>query len=84
MVIQRIQVRIPKDYLQEPVISHLVSQYGLTVNIATAILGEHSREDGWFELELRGSEEQIRSAQIYMNDLDLEVLSESKSPEFSW
>lgn len=35
---KRIRLRIPKDYHQEPVISRLVSEYGLTVNIAAAIL----------------------------------------------
>jgi NIL domain len=32
---KRIRVRIPKDYHQEPVISRLVSDCGLIVNITT-------------------------------------------------
>ena len=30
---KRIRVRIPRNYHQEPVISRLVSDFGLTVNI---------------------------------------------------
>lgn len=80
----RIRVRIPKHYHQEPVISRLVSHHGVTVNITAALLGVNARDDGWFDLELTGTAEQIRSALIYINDLDLEVWSESNSQEYSW
>lgn len=69
----RIRIRIPKNYHEEPVISRLVSQHGLTVNIAAALLGANARDDGWFDLELRGHQEQIRSALLYLNELDLEI-----------
>ena len=72
----RIRIRIPKNYHDEPVISRLISHYGLTVNITGALLGANARDDGWFDLELRGSSEQIRSALLYFNELDLETWSE--------
>ncbi|MFM7426707.1 MAG: NIL domain-containing protein [Elainella sp.] len=78
----RIRIRIPKRYQQEPVISKLISEYGLTVNIAAALLGANAREDGWFDLELQGTVPQIQSALIYLNDLDLELWHDSE-PE-SW
>jgi ABC-type methionine transport system ATPase subunit len=71
----RIRIRIPKSYHDEPVISRLISHYGLTVNIAAALLGVNARDDGWFDLELRGRSEQIRSALLYFNELDLEIWS---------
>lgn len=74
----RIRIRIPKRYQQEPVISNLISQYGLTVNIAAALLGANAREDGWFDLHLQGSVSQIQSALLYLNDLDLEIWYESE------
>jgi ABC-type methionine transport system ATPase subunit len=77
---KRIRVRIPKEYQQDPVISHLVSHYGLTVNIAAALLSANAREDGWFDLELQGSLPQIESALTYMNELDLEIWGESADP----
>ncbi|MBD2733329.1 NIL domain-containing protein [Nostoc paludosum FACHB-159] len=57
---KRIRLRIPKDYHQEPVISRLVSDYNLTVNITAAILGANAVGDGWFDLELKGTEAQTR------------------------
>jgi len=41
----RIKIRIPKDLHEEPVISRLVSHYGITVNIAAALLGANMRDD---------------------------------------
>lgn len=69
----RIRLRIPKRYHQEPIISNLITQHGLTVNIQAALLGANAREDGWFDLELHGSVAHIESALIYLNDLDLEI-----------
>lgn len=78
----RIRIRIPKRYQQEPVISKLISQYGLTVNIAAALLGANAREDGWFDLELQGTVPQLQSAFVYLNDLDLELWHDSEAE--SW
>lgn len=73
----RVRIRIPKRYQQEPVISNLISNYGLTVNIAAALLGANAREDGWFDLDLQGTVPQIQSALLYLNDLDLELWYDS-------
>ncbi|HEY9907661.1 MAG TPA: NIL domain-containing protein [Thermosynechococcaceae cyanobacterium] len=70
---QRVRIRIPKHYHQEPVISRLVSHYHLTVNIRAAILGANAAGDGWFDLELQGTEAYIQNALIYLSELDLEV-----------
>jgi hypothetical protein len=70
---KRIRVRIPKDYRQEPVISRLVSDYGLTVNISAAILGANAIGDGWFDLDLQGTPEQIDSGLNYLKELKLEI-----------
>ncbi|MGB8687623.1 MAG: NIL domain-containing protein, partial [Microcoleus sp.] len=48
----RIRIRVPKEYHQEPVISNLISEYGLTVNFNAALLGVKTLDDGWFDLEL--------------------------------
>jgi ABC-type methionine transport system ATPase subunit len=70
---QRIRVRIPKHYHQEPIISQLISHYDLTVNIVAALLGANAKGDGWFDLELKGSHAQIEAALIYLSELDLEI-----------
>ncbi|NJR64892.1 MAG: ABC transporter [Leptolyngbyaceae cyanobacterium CRU_2_3] len=69
----RVRIRIPKQHQQEPIISNLILRQGLTVNIAAALLSANGREDGWFDLQLQGTETQIRSALIDLNDLDLEI-----------
>ncbi|WP_448603963.1 NIL domain-containing protein [Thermoleptolyngbya sp.] len=77
----RIRVRIPKQYHQEPVISRLVSKHGLTVNILAALLGANARDDSWFDLELRGPAQNIQSALIDLNDLDLEIWQGGDRPD---
>ena len=77
----RIRIRVPKEYHQEPVISNLISEYGLTVNFNAALLGVKTSDDGWFDLELNGTSQQIESALIYLNDLDVEVWSNSNKPD---
>lgn len=75
---KRIRLRIPKDHHREPVISRLVSDYGLTVNITAAILGANAVGDGWFDLELQGTDTQIQSGLTYLQDLELEVWDDTK------
>ncbi len=81
---KRIRIRIPKEYNDEPVISRLVSHYGVTVNIAAALLSANARDDGWFDLELRGTNPQIQSALTYLDEMDLEIWNELNSEEDSW
>ncbi|BAZ31304.1 hypothetical protein NIES4074_37760 [Cylindrospermum sp. NIES-4074] len=79
---KRIRVRIPKDYHQEPVISRLVSDYGLTVNITAALLAANAVGDGWFDLRLQGTETQIQNGLTYLHDLELEVWDENKTSDW--
>ncbi|MEH2069231.1 MAG: NIL domain-containing protein [Nostoc sp.] len=79
---KRIRVRIPKNYHQEPVISRLISDYGLIVNITAAILGANAIGDGWFDLELKGTQAQIQSGLTYLHDLELEVWDDTKTSDW--
>lgn len=80
----RIRIRIPKQYHQEPIISDLIARHELTVNIQAALLTPNAREDGWFDLELRGTSEQVENALIYLNDLNLEIWHDSDAHSQSW
>jgi ABC-type methionine transport system ATPase subunit len=71
-VTKDIKIRIPEDLHGEPVISLLISHYGVTVNIVSATLGVNAGS-GWFHLSLRGTQAQIQIAIIYLNDLDIEI-----------
>ncbi len=74
---RRVRLRIPKQFHQEPVISQLISEYGVTVNIIAAVLGANANGDGWFDLELRGTHEHVDQAFSYINDLGLEIWRET-------
>ncbi|OKH25137.1 ABC transporter [Hydrococcus rivularis NIES-593] len=80
----RIRIRIPKNYHHEPIISHLISQHQLEVNILAALLGVNARDDGWFDLQLQGKSEQIDSALIYLSELNVEVWRESELERDGW
>lgn len=82
LIEKRIRVRIPKDYHQEPVISRLVSDYGLTVNITAALLAANAVGDGWFDLRLQGTETQIQNGLTYLHELELEVWDENKTSDW--
>jgi NIL domain len=75
---KRVRIRIPQHYHREPVISRLVSQYGLIVNITAAILGANAKGDGWFDLQLVGTNAQIQGGLDYLHELDLEVWNETE------
>ncbi|TAE55678.1 MAG: ABC transporter [Nostocales cyanobacterium] len=78
LISQRIRVRITKEFHQEPVISRLVSDYGLTINIKAAFLGQNANSDGWFDLDLQGTKSQIANGLSYLQELKLEVWDENR------
>lgn len=80
----QIRLRVPKEYHGEPVISKLSSDYNLEVNILGALLGQNAREDGWFDLQLKGTPQQINSAMIYLSDLDIEVWRDDQAEIDGW
>jgi len=68
-----IRTRIPKTYERQPIISRLISCYGLTVNIVAALLGTSYRNDGWCDLELLGSSQQVEAGLTYLQELNIEI-----------
>ncbi|MEH2069229.1 MAG: NIL domain-containing protein [Nostoc sp.] len=69
----RLQLCVLKTYYEEPVISKLVSCYGLTVNITSAILRPDNQDDGWFDLDLWGRTKQLYSSLSYLEKLGLPI-----------
>ncbi|MBW4563464.1 MAG: NIL domain-containing protein [Mojavia pulchra JT2-VF2] len=69
----RLQVCILKTYYEKPVICELVSRYGLTVNITSALLTPDMQHDGWFDLDLWGRTGQLRSSLSYLEKLGLPI-----------
>ncbi|MBW4616701.1 MAG: NIL domain-containing protein [Desmonostoc vinosum HA7617-LM4] len=77
IVHKRIRLQIPKNFHQEPVISRLVSDYSLTVNITAAILGANAVGDGWFDLDLQGTTINIDAAINYLKNKQLQIWDEN-------
>jgi NIL domain len=75
----RLQLCIFKNYQHKPIISELVSEYGLTVNITSAVLNPLVQDDGWFDLEFWGKPQQLRSSLSYLQNLGLPLWLDSFS-----
>ncbi len=82
LINKRIRMRITQNHHQEPVISRLVSEYGLTVNIKAAILGQNAVGDGWFDLDLQGTETQIQNGLNYLQELKLQIWDENTNSDW--
>lgn len=80
----RIRICIPQEYNSVPIISRLVSHHEVTVNISGASLEADSSQDGWFDLELEGSNPQIQSALTYLDEMDLEIINKTDPEEDGW
>jgi hypothetical protein len=74
--IRRLQVKIPRSLQTEPVLSRLVSDYGLVVNFHGAWLGSNGREDGWFDLLLEGSKSDVEAGLAYLRQQGVEFWTE--------
>lgn len=70
----QICIRVPQHYHPQPIVSRLISRYDLTINIAAALLEAHTRDDGWFNLEIQGSSQQVEAGLAYLQELNIEIL----------
>ncbi|OUL26162.1 hypothetical protein BV372_27130 [Nostoc sp. T09] len=80
----RLCLYIPNCYLKEPVISRLISNYGLVVNITGAMLGAKIGEQGRLHLEIRGSVSQISKGLAYLESLNLKIVGKPNVDGDSW
>lgn len=79
----RLRVLIPQQHRQQPVISHLVSAYGLSINISKALLKPNDRP-GQFDLELTGTIAQIQAGLAYLASLDLVIQGKPNPDGDGW
>ncbi|MBD2579239.1 NIL domain-containing protein [Oscillatoria sp. FACHB-1406] len=80
----RIRIRVPKKYHREAVLSQLVLHHGLEVNILSAILGGNGEGDGWFDLQLFGTSQQIDDALIELTERDIQILDSVGTNQDGW
>ncbi|MFQ4145334.1 NIL domain-containing protein [Chlorogloeopsis sp. ULAP02] len=69
-----VRIRVPQQYYCQPIFSRLISRYCLTINIAAAYLEAHINEDGWFDLEIQGSSQQVEAGLAYLKSLNIEIV----------
>ena len=79
----RLRIYIPQSYQQEPIISILISEHGLAVNITGAMLTSNNKQ-GHFDLELRGTPNQICSGLAYLEALKLKILGKPNAQGDGW
>jgi hypothetical protein len=84
LVKMRIQIWIPREYHQEPILSRLMVEFGLLVNITGAKLGPDTDGHGWFDLELNGKPSQIQKGLSYLRELDLKISGKPNSDGDGW
>lgn len=68
-----IEIRVPEKYHRQPIVSRLISRYGLSVNIAAAAFEIETKKDAWFNLEIEGSSQQVESGITYLRGLSVKV-----------
>ncbi|MFH7029429.1 MAG: NIL domain-containing protein [Heteroscytonema crispum UTEX LB 1556] len=80
----RLRLYIPPHYHQEPVISRLISQSGLRINITGAMLGENTNWQGCFDLEICGTLPQISKGLAYLESLNMKIKGKPNAWGDSW
>ena len=80
----RLQLLIPQYYYQQPVISQLISDRSLVVNITAAMLGENTEKQGCFDLELKGTIPQICSGLTYLQSLNIKIVGKGNAFGDGW
>ncbi|MBF2063512.1 MAG: NIL domain-containing protein [Calothrix sp. C42_A2020_038] len=70
----KLKLGILKRYQRQPIISKLVSDFSLTINITSAILPDNACHDGLFELEIWGKLQQIHASLMYLEKLGMPLL----------
>jgi len=72
---KRILLTYPADVSEKPVITYLVRDYDLEVNIFRAMVNK--KEEGYMVLDLVGEEDKISAGVQYLKDIHVQV-SESR------
>lgn len=80
----RVRLKIPAHYQNSPLISKLILNYGLIVNITGATLGEGNDGYGLFDLELKGPVDQIGQGLTFLASLGVTITGKANPTGDSW
>lgn len=78
----RIQLNYPLERVKEPILYHLVMDYGLIPNIRRANIDSHS--GGFIALELTGEKEALNRGIRFVEDLGITVTSVGPETTEEW
>lgn len=79
----RLRIYIPQRYLQEPILSRLIADYGLSMTITGALLNPGT-QPGQFDLELRGTLQQLRAGLSYLESIDVKLIGKANFAGDGW
>jgi NIL domain len=79
-VLQSIDINIPQQLHQQPVLAKLIGNYHLVVNFHAAILDRKATGGGWFNLNLEGHPQDIENALTDLQQLGVEVFDRGSVP----
>ena len=71
-----IRIQVPQSLHQLPIISTLITEYKLIVNIRGAILDQKAIGGGWFDLLLDGEDLNLEQSVLYLKDIGVEIWNE--------
>ena len=71
-----IRIQVPQSLHQVPIISTLITEYKLIVNIRGAILDQKAIGEGWFDLLLDGEALNLEQSILYLKDIGVEIWNE--------
>jgi ABC-type methionine transport system ATPase subunit len=71
--IHSIDINIPSQLHQEPVLAALIRDYNLIVNFQAAVLDRKATGGGWFSLSLAGAEQDLDRALEYLQNIGVEI-----------
>ncbi len=74
-VLHSIDVHIPAQLHQQPVLAALIANYNLIVNFQAAVLDRKATGGGWFNLSLEGERRDIDNALDYLRNLGVEIFA---------
>ena len=75
-----IDINIPPQLHQEPVLATLIGNYDLIVNFKAAVLDRKATGGGWFSLNLEGYPQEIDKALDHLRNLGIEIFAHGTVP----
>ena len=71
-----VRIQVPKSLHEVPIISNLITDHNVIVNIRGAILDQKATGGGWFDLLLTGDPVHVEGAVSYLKRVGVEIWNE--------